>query len=111
MPMLRSRIHSRLSRKRDEVPNRIALNVNGEKSDNAPFTAVKFSPQMKLMATSIKSIVENLRFPFAVNVRSPAVDFHLGHCVSLSEGRILKALTRSASKTHEKSIFVCEKMF
>jgi hypothetical protein len=44
----------------DEVPKRIALKLKGVKSANAPFTAVKFRPQMKLIATSIKSTEENL---------------------------------------------------
>ena len=63
--MLRSRSHNKLSKISEEVPNRIALKANGEKSARAPFTAVKFKPQMKLMNTSIKSIAENLVFAVA----------------------------------------------
>ena len=63
--MLRSRSHNKLSKISDEVPNRIALKANGEKSASAPFTAVKFKPHMKLMPTSIKSTVENLGFAVA----------------------------------------------
>ena len=63
--MLRSRSHNKLNKISDEVPNRIALKTNGEKSVRAPFTAVKFKPQMKLMPTSIKPIAENLGFAVA----------------------------------------------
>lgn len=60
MPRLRSLIHSKLSKISDAVPNRIALKLNGEKSANAPFTAEKLMPQMKLIVTSSKSTAENL---------------------------------------------------
>lgn len=42
------------------MPKRIALNANGLKYDRAPLTAVKFKPQIILIATNNKSSDENL---------------------------------------------------
>jgi len=55
-----------LSRKSDDVPNLIALKVNGEKSVNEALTTVKFKPQMVLMVISIKSVAENLVFTVTI---------------------------------------------
>jgi hypothetical protein len=49
------------------------LKLKGVKSANEPFTAVKFRPQMKLIATSIKSTEENFFFAGRVGAVSVTV--------------------------------------
>ena len=62
MPNPRSRIHNTVSRNTEAKQKRIELKFNGAMSTKATLTAVKFMPQMKLMAPSIKSTLENLDF-------------------------------------------------
>lgn len=59
---LTSLSHKNPRRISDAMPKRTALKISGVKYVKANFTAMKFKPQMKLMATSMRSTKESFSF-------------------------------------------------
>lgn len=88
-----------LRRKSEDVPNLIALKVNGEKSVNEVLTTVKFKPQMVLMVISIRSVAENLVFIAAIALSN------MGGAKSLFTAN-LNIFNREERNVHEAHAYI-----